>query len=111
MSKQNEPIEFGPNGAVLNSENISDELADQYRTQQPNWLEAILFKPSVWPPSALIMAFAGAVLLGVRVALGGGSQDARLLEGGALALIITAGWWRLIWQKKFDKVDRASAGK
>ena len=103
MIKENASIEFGSNGAVLNSDSISDELAEKYRAQGEHWSDAVLLKPSKWPPSALIMAFGAAFLLGMRVSTDGNSDFSRWQEVGSLALIVAAGWWRVIWCRKFDK--------
>ena len=103
MSKEKNPIEFGANGAGLNSGSISDELAKEYIKPRNHWSDALLFKPAKWPPSALVLALGAAILLGMRLSIDGESHVSRWLEAGSLVLIVTAGWWRVIWQEHFDK--------
>lgn len=102
MSKHKEPLEFGPNGAVLNSDGISEELAEEYRKPSDHWSDAILVKPTKWPPSALLLAFGGTFLMGMRFATEDQSNLPIWLSLGPILLIVSAGWWRVIWGKHFD---------
>ena len=102
MSKNKEPLEFGPNGAVLNSDGISEELAKEYRKPSEHWFDAILVKPTKWPPSALLLAFGGTFLMGMRFATDDQSNLPIWLSLGPILLIVSAGWWRFIWGKHFD---------
>lgn len=102
MSKDKHPFEYGPNGAVLNSEGISKELAEEYKKPSDRWLDAISMKPQKWPPSALLLALGGAFLMGMRIARDDQSNLPIWLSLGPILLIVSAGWWRVIWSKYFD---------
>lgn len=101
MTEEKHAIEFGPNGAVLNSESISDELAEKYRSPSEHWSDPFLLKPQTWPPSALMMALAGAFLLGMCLASDDRSNLPQWLNAGPVVLFVGASWWRMIWLRYF----------
>ena len=106
MTEEKQAIEFGPNGAVLNSASISEELSEKYRNPSEHWSDTFLLKPQTWPPSALAMALAGAFLMGMSFAAEDRSTLPFWLHPGSVILIVVASWWRMIWFKYFGGRSR-----
>lgn len=91
-----DPPEFGPNGSVLNSENISSKQAKQYRESNPF---EVSFEPKIWPLSALILAVSGVFMFGFHIGSDRGSASLAI----SMSLFVSGLIWREVWSHYFRK--------
>ena len=99
MGEPMTPTEFGPNGAVLNSETMTPALRKKYLDQTG----ALYDQPKVWPQSAIYMVILGGVLGGIGLASLFIENSPTLLAAlpglGGIVMGI-AQYWRSRWAKR-----------
>ncbi|MEO0550486.1 MAG: hypothetical protein AAFZ91_11250 [Pseudomonadota bacterium] len=96
MGKNSFNPEFGQNGAVLNSDTMSDGLREKYEASFRKQIKGEA-RPRVWPQSAIAMLALGAFLIGMAFATGDTLFSITSLPG--FGLIVAAHVWRSYWGK------------
>lgn len=103
MSKDNFTPEFGPNGSVLNSSSMTENMRREYEYYEWKSEFRNLHKPKTWPSSAIFLLLVSGALLGAALTQYFSdevSSSTAILLIGSLALSAIARAWRHVWEKR-----------